>query len=78
MEPIFIGKIINIINNKREKNEENWLGAGGGNHTESQCAVSKAEFGSIERQGEYKRIFSQTLDRGSKSDFFFFNMFIFK
>ena len=29
MEPIFIGKIINIINNKREKNEENWLGAGG-------------------------------------------------
>lgn len=50
----------------------------GGNHTESQCAVSKAEFGSIEGQGEYKRIFSQTLDRGSKSDFFFFNMFIFK
>ena len=43
--------------------------------------MSKTEFGSVVgqgRQGEYKRIFSQILDRGSKSDFFFFNMFIFK
>ena len=56
------------------------LGVAGG-ITESQCAVSKTEFGSVVgqgRQGEYKRIFSQILDRGSKSDFFFFNMFIFK
>ena len=55
-----------------------WAGGWWG---ESQCAVSKAEFGSIGgqgRQGEYKRIFSQALDRESKSDFFFFNMFIFK